>query len=1039
MNAFILASQMGECEANYKILPDLHLKDSNVATIFVPTSTKEERSKFMIKVDEKEDYNGREKKMIEGKKGWFVEKYDLHDKYVRRDRTCRDIDDVSTSQFFKMYVPSHTRKKKKIERQHDSESDNNEEVEVGNDSFDIEEESKFDYVMTATNKKEKIKLPEYIVIDNPFPGEPPFMRKRNKPAVLRFHKPKQSIDAAKYFYSEALLYIPFRAEKEIEDRLRKAAIEGYNDLENEINAVKSQVMEYLESNEEARFMVEEATEKSKVIGKELDPEYEQDIEECENENLFMHPDYEHLNPDELGFTESRAQHEKIYRPIEIDNMEILREKTRNLDFYQRKVIEKGISFSRKIVKSLKDKNPPPKALSLVTQGGAGSGKSTVINILKQWCHLVLQQPGDDPDCPYVIVAAPTGTAAANVRGQTMHSSFGFNFGNEHFSLSDKTRDKKRNLLKNLKIVIIDEFSMIKSDQQFQLDKRLREITQKIEKLFGNVSTFWLGDIMQLKPCLGRYIFEEPINPSFKLDFHLGTHWQSFEVIILEENHRQSEDKVYADMLNRFRVGQQTEEDMQKLQNRVRPLDHPDLDGSMFISCKNKEVEKLNRKRLNEINEETINLVALNVHPTIKNFQPLIGTPFLQTLVLKKRARIQLTYNIDTLDCLTNGARGEVVDVVRNKAGYVEKIMVKFDEHHQGRQKREAQSNLTYLFPGCTPIERIMFQYSIAKKSKNVANTAKVIQFPLSLCFAATAHRFQGQTIYKPNTSANDFRTVFEAAQSYVMLSRVQSLSQLFIIGSLPDNKFYASPKALMELERLLSVSVNMNPPVWEQKHDWSVKIVSLNCQSLVDKIEELREDQMLLISDIICLTETWLKSDSITENIMIPGFDLHLNSVGVGKGIGTYFKSAKCSPEFNIKKQKLQITKISSSEIDVFNIYRSQGADSLELVADLREKISKDKITIVCGDLNLCFIKQRENCVTKMLEDYGFNQLVKEATHIKGGHIDHVYSNHDPGLFQVDVMMYSPYYTSRDHDALFITIRKCQDHQCKVKKNRTIE
>ena len=201
----------------------------------------------------------------------------------------------------------------------------------------------------------------------------------------------------------------------------------------------------------------------------------------------------------------------------------------------------------------------------------------------------------------------------------MHSAFGFNFGNEHFSLSDKVRDKKRNLLKNLKLVIIDEFSMVKSDQQFQLDKRLREITQKIENLFGNVSTFWLGDIMQLKPCKGRYIFEEPINPAFKLDYQLGTHWQSFEVIILEGNHRQSEDKEYADMLNRFRVGQQTEEDMNKLQSRVRPMRHHDLDGAMFISCKNKEVAKLNIKRLNEINEETITLEAVNVHPTIKNF------------------------------------------------------------------------------------------------------------------------------------------------------------------------------------------------------------------------------------------------------------------------------------------------------------------------------------------------------------------------------------------------------------------------------------
>ena len=66
------------------------------------------------------------------------------------------------------------------------------------------------------------------------------------------------------------------------------------------------------------------------------------------------------------------------------------------------------------------KNLPPSSLNVIVHGGAGTGKSTVINILKQWCHLILQQPGDDPDYPYVIVAAPTGTAAANVRGQTLH-------------------------------------------------------------------------------------------------------------------------------------------------------------------------------------------------------------------------------------------------------------------------------------------------------------------------------------------------------------------------------------------------------------------------------------------------------------------------------------------------------------------------------------------------------------------------------------------------------------------------------------------
>ena len=143
-------------------------------------------------------------------------------------------------------------------------------------------------------------------------------------------------------------------------------------------------------------------------------------------------------------------------------------------------------------------------------------------------------------------------------------------------------------------------------------------------------------------------------------------------------------------------------------------------------------------------------------------------------------------------------------------------MIKFDEIHQGEQRRATHSKLTSLYPGCTGIQRVMFQYSLAKRSKNIANTAKVIQYPLSLCFAATAHRFQGQTVHKPNKISMDFRSVFQAAQSYVMLSRVQALSQLFIIDSLPEDKFYASHQALEELQRLNQVSVNRNPPPWEQ-------------------------------------------------------------------------------------------------------------------------------------------------------------------------------------------------------------------------------
>ena len=251
---------------------------------------------------------------------------------------------------------------------------------------------------------------------------------------------------------------------------------------------------------------------------------------------------------EIDLQTEKKSYEKQFKPIEIEERSILLEKTRQLDFYQRKVVERGIQYARNLVKSSKDKNDVPKPQFTIVLGGAGSGKSTVINLLKQWIHLILKREGDNPDFPYVIVTAPTGTAASNIRGQTLHSSLGFNFGNKHYSLSDKKRDETRCLLKNLRFVIIDEVSMIRSDMLYQLDPRLRKITQKENQMFGGISIFFMGDIMQLRPCQGSFIFDEPKCKDYLLAYQCKTHWDSFDVILFEENHQQAEDHDYAKFL-----------------------------------------------------------------------------------------------------------------------------------------------------------------------------------------------------------------------------------------------------------------------------------------------------------------------------------------------------------------------------------------------------------------------------------------------------------------------------------------------------------
>ena len=86
---------------------------------------------------------------------------------------------------------------------------------------------------------------------------------------------------------------------------------------------------------------------------------------------------------------------------------------------------------------------------------------------------ILCQPGDDQTKPYILLTGPTGTAAFSINGTTLHTAFNFNFGNEYLSLSDKLRDKKRDMLSNLAVVILDEGSMVSSDFLYKLDLRLK--------------------------------------------------------------------------------------------------------------------------------------------------------------------------------------------------------------------------------------------------------------------------------------------------------------------------------------------------------------------------------------------------------------------------------------------------------------------------------------------------------------------------------------------------------------------------------------
>ena len=311
--------------------------------------------------------------------------------------------------------------------------------------------------------------------------------------------------------------------------------------------------------------------------------------------------------------------------------------------------------------------------------------------------------------------------------------------------------------------------MIKSDMLYQLDLRLKEIKQNTDRPFGGVSIFLFGDILQLRPVKAKYIFEEPRSESFHLTYLIDSLWEKFDVVMLMTNHRQGEDREYADVLNRIRVGEVQEEDIKLLERRVKPVNDPDIPfEALVVSCINEGVNQINEKKLNLIEGDEHLVQAVTNTATKRNIKPMTdasgairNTPLQKTLKLKVGARVMLTFNIDTCDCLTNGTFGEIIGLEFDTFNKLSRVIIEFDTESSGKEKRKNHTDLQrkYYPRLATPIEKIEFNYSLSKKPTSSASNAVALQFPLRLSFAATAHKVQGATIKKRNKLVVDLRTV----------------------------------------------------------------------------------------------------------------------------------------------------------------------------------------------------------------------------------------------------------------------------------------
>lgn len=382
-------------------------------------------------------------------------------------------------------------------------------------------------------------------------------------------------------------------------------------------------------------------------------------------------------------------------------------------------------------------------------GKAGTGKSFLLDVFRM------------STCKSTIVLAPTGIAALNVKGATIHSVFGY----DNLVKLDVDRISSRTLhlksekilaLKTVSTIIIDEISMVRADTFDKIDRILRVVNNN-NLPFGGKQILLFGDLFQLAPIAKskerEYLYDKYGGVHF---FCSNAYKQgNFDFRELTINHRQKEDEEYYELLNRVRDGSITKKDIALLNSRVEK-DSSIYDRFTTLLPKKAEVEQLNQYHISRL-ETTEHKYEANVtldkrSDKSQNWETLF--PISSTLCLKKGALIMMVAN-DPEHRWVNGTLGIVSNLSPNS------ISVSIDKR-------------TYEIQ---PIDFTEQEIHYENGEITYRDVLKVMQYPLVLAYAMTIHKSQGQTY---RNIVCDIDACFADGQAYVALSRCCSLNGLHL-------------------------------------------------------------------------------------------------------------------------------------------------------------------------------------------------------------------------------------------------------------------
>lgn len=395
--------------------------------------------------------------------------------------------------------------------------------------------------------------------------------------------------------------------------------------------------------------------------------------------------------------------------------------------------------------------------SFFLTGSAGVGKSFLTNAI---IERMKRKYGDAS----VFVTASTGIAATHIGGTTLHSfgGFGTDFTNPRQMVKKAGRNAKD--WKRAQVLIIDEISMISPSHLTALDIVARQIRKRPQAPMGGIQVIAVGDFMQL-PYIDRDYEErrkrDPSMPATQPALFECKAWKECfsKTYLLQQVHRQKAD-AHIDMLQRVRMGQETDEDDILLRMR---LDAPVSCGSVeptLVYTHKMNVEAYNTQQLARIQEEEIIYEASDKGKdkyAVENLQKNCMAPTM--LRLKKGAQVMLVANLAP-PLLVNGSRGVVID---------------FEHDIEDAKKRGERYPLVQFANG----ETLLITRNVWRTQKGETLLAQRSQVPLCLAWALTVHKCQGMTL---DVARLDISRCFAPGQAYVALSRCSSLDGMSLIG-----------------------------------------------------------------------------------------------------------------------------------------------------------------------------------------------------------------------------------------------------------------